>query len=156
MAAALAENSLKRNINMKKYLLFAGIISLFFLTSSPARSADDFDLILGNIDLHAEANIGNFKTSLQTSFGATSRDIDVVFKQVTRPAEAYMCLRIAKLSRSSVQTVLEEYRKNHKKGWGHIAKNLGIKPGSKAFHALKENPYASKGEKAKKNKGKKD
>jgi hypothetical protein len=33
--------------------------------------------------------------------------------------------------------VVDVYKKNRGKGWGVIAKSLGIKPGSPEFHALK-------------------
>jgi hypothetical protein len=33
--------------------------------------------------------------------------------------------------------VIEQYRSSKGKGWGVLAKSLGIKPGSKEFHALK-------------------
>jgi hypothetical protein len=33
---------------------------------------------------------------------------------------------------------MKEYQVHKGKGWGVIAKNLGIKPGSKEFHALKK------------------
>jgi len=32
---------------------------------------------------------------------------------------------------------MERYRADKGKGWGVLAKSLGIKPGSKEFHALK-------------------
>jgi len=34
--------------------------------------------------------------------------------------------------------VVKEYDVNKDKGWGVMAKNLGIKPGSDAFHSLKK------------------
>jgi hypothetical protein len=33
--------------------------------------------------------------------------------------------------------VAERYKSGKGKGWGALAKSLGIKPGSKEFHALK-------------------
>jgi len=38
---------------------------------------------------------------------------------------------------SSLQSSGNEYRSGKAKGWGALAKSLGIKPGSKEFHALK-------------------
>jgi hypothetical protein len=37
------------------------------------------------------------------------------------------------------------YQASKGKGWGVIAKELGIKPGSPAFHALKEGNFALTG-----------
>ncbi|MBZ0158490.1 MAG: hypothetical protein K8I29_20015 [Alphaproteobacteria bacterium] len=58
---------------------------------------------------------------------------------VDRPADAYLCLRLAELADRPVELVIREYKANKGRGWGVIAKRLGIKPGSREFHALKEN-----------------
>jgi hypothetical protein len=34
--------------------------------------------------------------------------------------------------------VIDQYRSDKGKGWGVLAKTLGIKPGSREFHALKD------------------
>jgi len=47
--------------------------------------------------------------------------------------------------------VIDSYRKNKSKGWGALARDLGIKPGSKEFKALKDKIQAS-ADKAKKKK----
>jgi hypothetical protein len=39
------------------------------------------------------------------------------------------------------ETVLHVYQANRGKGWGVIAKSLGIKPGSREFHALKRGDF---------------
>ena len=54
------------------------------------------------------------------------------------PADVYMTVGIAKITNKSIDEVVGEYKANKGKGWGVIAKRLGIKPGSKEFHALKE------------------
>jgi hypothetical protein len=48
-----------------------------------------------------------------------------------------MMLRLSEMSGKPVRTVEERYRAGKGKGWGALAKSLGIKPGSKEFHALK-------------------
>ena len=48
-----------------------------------------------------------------------------------------MVLRLAEMSRQPTDYVVDQYRSGSGKGWGALAKNLGIKPGSKEFHALK-------------------
>ena len=66
------------------------------------------------------------------------------------------------LSHRSWDEVLGEYKENNGKGWGVIAKNLGIKPGSREFHELKDDDSGmialAKGKKGKgyKEKGNKD
>ena len=76
------------------------------------------------------------------------------------PGDAYMTAKVSKVSKQPVEDVVKEYKANQGKGWGVIAKKLGIKPGSKEFHELKRDDsgilseYKDKGEKVK-DKGKK-
>ena len=46
-------------------------------------------------------------------------------------------LRLEEMSGLPTEDVIEEYKSNKGKGWGRLAKSLGIKPGSREFHALK-------------------
>ena len=52
-----------------------------------------------------------------------------------RPYRNSICLFNRKIVLSSVH---DEYNRSKGEGWGVIAKNMGIKPGSTAFHNLKE------------------
>jgi hypothetical protein len=55
--------------------------------------------------------------------------------------------------------VLEKYEAGKGRGWGALAKSLGIKPGSSEFHALKrsddldDTSHAGKGKTKGRNKG---
>jgi hypothetical protein len=51
------------------------------------------------------------------------------------PADVYMAPAVAKISGKPVVEVVQNYKSNNGKGWGVIAKNLGIKPGLKEFKA---------------------
>jgi hypothetical protein len=42
------------------------------------------------------------------------------------------------MSNRPIDYVIEKYKAEKGKGWGVLAKSLGIKPGSKDFHALKQ------------------
>ena len=64
-----------------------------------------------------------------------------------------MSLRVGQISGLHIDLVVREYKKNKGKGWGVIAKNLGIKPGSQEFHELKKG-YSSPGSEKSKSKGK--
>jgi hypothetical protein len=52
-------------------------------------------------------------------------------------ADVYMAPEVAKISGKPIVEVVQSYKSNKGKGWGVIAKNLGIKPGSKEFKVLK-------------------
>jgi len=60
---------------------------------------------------------------------------------VKTPGDAYMCFRVGQVASKPVEVVTNEYQTNKGKGWGVIAKNLGIKPGSKEFHELKKGNF---------------
>lgn len=49
-----------------------------------------------------------------------------------------MIARTANVTNRPIDTVENYYMANRGQGWGVIAKRLGIKPGSKEFHALKK------------------
>jgi len=57
------------------------------------------------------------------------------------------------MSGKPIDYVTEQYKESKGRGWGALAKSLGIKPGSPEFHALKrgDDLYGQKG----KSKGKK-
>jgi cobalamin biosynthesis protein CbiG len=49
------------------------------------------------------------------------------------PADVYMTLELAEIANTSVDDIVSVYKANRGKGWGVIAKELGIKPGSDEF-----------------------
>jgi hypothetical protein len=67
-----------------------------------------------------------------------------------------MVLRLGEMSSRPTEYVINEYRSGKGKGWGALAKSLGIKPGSKEFHALKggDDLYGGDYKNRGKNKGK--
>ena len=52
-------------------------------------------------------------------------------------ADAFMIFQLGQISGRAPERVLEVYRNSRSKGWGNMAKRLGIKPGSAEFNALK-------------------
>ena len=69
-----------------------------------------------------------------------------------------MVLRLGEMSNQPTDRVIEDYKYDRGKGWGVLAKSLGIKPGSKEFHALKRSQdlydETPKGKSKEKHKGK--
>ena len=56
---------------------------------------------------------------------------------VATPADAFMVFQLGQMAHRPPETVVHTYQRPQGKGWGVIAKELGIKPGSREFHALK-------------------
>ena len=53
------------------------------------------------------------------------------------PADAFMVFQLGRMGQCPPERVMEVYKTRHGQGWGAMAKELGIKPGSAEFHALK-------------------
>ena len=120
-------------------------------------AAGGLDSFLGEIDVTARADLGAFKADLRLSFGASDSKIDGLFEVMSAPSDVYICLRIGEVADQPIDRVVAEYQKHKGQGWGVIAKNLGIKPGSDEFHALKAGRLSSHsggGSSAKKHQGK--
>ena len=119
-------------------LVFA--CALFGPVSSMAGGLEGF---LKEIDVKASADLGFFKADLRVTFGVSKPKLDGLFELMASPGDVYMALRIGEVANQPVERVVAELKKNKGQGWGVIAKNLGIRPGSKEFHALKKSRLSS-------------
>ena len=120
---------------MKTIKVFFVVTMALFLFSS-AVMASDFDWISG-FNIQAEADPSGFRARLATRFKIGDAQINIVLDNVEKPADAYMVLKLGEMSNVPIENVIEEYKSGKGKGWGALAKRLGIKPGSSEFHALK-------------------
>ena len=138
--------------------IFIVVISaIFCLQASAVFGAGDSGLegFIQNLNVQAEADLGGFKARLSADFGVPAPEVEAIIRTVDRPADAYMCFRVAQVAKQPTEVVVREYKANKGKGWGVIAKNLGIKPGSKEFHELKKGDFGDqKGKGPGKGKGK--
>jgi hypothetical protein len=102
-----------------------------------AAMAGGLENFLNDVELRASADLGSFKADLSLTFGISEKRIAGIFEVVSKPSDVYMCLRVGEVANQPIDRVVEEYKQQKGQGWGVIAKNLGIKPGSDEFHALK-------------------
>lgn len=113
-------------------------VSLVLALLSPlAAFAGGLDGFLANVNVQARADLPGFSASLSTQFGVPVPQVQAVIRAVPQPADAFMVLQLGQMSGRQPDRVLAVYQPNRQKGWGAIAKELGIKPGSAEFHALK-------------------
>jgi hypothetical protein len=124
----------------------AVVVLAFALLIPVPASALDLDSFLGEINVTARADLGSFRADLSATFGVSSREVDGLFRVLGSPADVYMSLRIGEVTKVPMYRVVAEYQANKNKGWGVIARNLGIKPGSAEFHALKQGRLAMHGQ----------
>ena len=139
---------------MKKIFSFLFVISLSLFIFSPALASSDLDSFIKSVNVQAQADLGAFKVRLSTQFGVPVPKVDAIIASVRTPGDAYMCFRVGQVASKPVEVVTKEYQANKGKGWGVIAKNLGIKPGSKEFHALKKGDFDGNDSDSGKGKGK--
>jgi hypothetical protein len=92
---------------------------------------------LADVDIRARADLGSFKADLGLTFGISQGRVNGMFEVISRPSDVYMVLRVGEVANLPLDRVIAEYKLHHRQGWGVMAKNLGIKPGSAAFHSLK-------------------
>ena len=116
-------------------ILFFTLMNLLIVIS--VASAGDFDWAR-NFNIRAEADPSGFRASLAARFKIGNADVNVVLGDVTNPSDAYILCRLGEMSNQPMARVMERYRANKNKGWGVLAKSLGIKPGSSDFKALKQ------------------
>jgi len=119
----------------KKSLLMISIMFVLILSVALA-SAADFDWIK-DFNIQAQVDPSGFKARLAARFQIGDAQINAVISNVPDPGDAYMVLRLGEMSSRSTDYVLEQYKSGKHKGWGALAKSLGIKPGSEEFKALK-------------------
>jgi hypothetical protein len=112
------------------------MVAMLLLIAVPAAAAADFDW-LKDLNVQAVADPDGFRARLAARFKVGETQITTVLSNMKRPADAYMVFRMGEMSHHPVERVIDEYKANQGKGWGVMAKRLGIKPGSKEFHALK-------------------
>ena len=115
--------------------------ALMLPTAALAGTLEDF---VSNMSLEAKADPSGFKASLRTQFRVGGATVDLALSNVHDPADAYMILKVAEVSAQPVDKVINVFKANRNKGWGYIAKQMGIKPGSAEFHALKGGPSGTK------------
>lgn len=125
-----------------KRIILAAIMLILFCGQSFAGGLEVF---LGNLNVQARADIGAFSIGLGAQFGVPAPQVQAIVSAVPEPADAFMVLQLAQWSHQPPAAVLEVYQANQGKGWGVIAKSLGIKPGSPEFHALKRGNLAYTG-----------
>ncbi|MBU1398111.1 MAG: hypothetical protein KKH85_04365 [Proteobacteria bacterium] len=129
---------------MKKSIVVAAI---FFLIAVLAVSAHaDLDTFLSNLNTQAKADLNSFSVKLSAQFGVPLPQVKVIIKTVDTSADAFMCLQLSQMTKKQPEMVVQSYKNNKGKGWGFIAKELGIKPGSAEFHAMKSGDLTFTGE----------
>ena len=121
---------------MKHILRFSMVLWLV-LAGSYALAAGDFGW-MKDFNIRAEADPMDFRARLEARFKIGDLEIDAVLGHVENPADSYMLFRLGEIAHQPIERVIRHYDAQKGKGWGVLAKSLGIKPGSQEFHELKQ------------------
>lgn len=111
------------------------VLTLFSMTS--AGFAGDFDWTR-DFNIQAEADPSGFRARIGGRFHVGDMEINAVLGNVEKPSDAYVLLSLGEMSDQPIDQVIKTYKDEKSKGWGALAKSLGIKPGSTDFQALKQ------------------
>lgn len=112
-------------------------LALCLMLMSVGIAHADLNAYIRDLNISAQGDIGGYKAKLEGRFGTSNSQVEVVFRSVDGPGEAAIVLWLGEQARQPLDMVLNVYRSQKSQGWGAMAKSLGIKPGSPAFHALK-------------------
>jgi hypothetical protein len=118
-----------------KHLIFFSLV--FFLLSPLAAFAGGLEDFLSNVNVQARIDLPGFSAKISNQFGVPVTQVQAVVRTVREPADAFMVFQLGQFSGRPPEKVMDVYSRGKGKGWGVIAKELGIKPGSAEFHALK-------------------
>jgi hypothetical protein len=138
---------MERRMAMKvRRMVFVMAVAL--LLTPPVVWGADF-VWTKDFNIKAEADMTGFKARLTARFKTDNAAVEFLLRSVPVPADAYIVLRLGEMSKRPTDYVVERYKDGQGRGWGVIAKSLGIKPGSKEFHALKRGDDLYSGKKIK-------
>jgi len=141
---------------MKRWLRAVLMAAALLALALPLPAAD-FGW-LKDLSIQARMDLDGFRVRVATRFKVGDAEVRAVMGNLPDPADAYMAFRLGEISHHPPEKVIAVYKANKGKGWGVMAKELGIKPGSKAFQALKKGHDLGKdyggGQKAAKPEGK--
>jgi hypothetical protein len=117
-------------------LLLCPLAAAFAFTAQIGSA--ELDITLDQINLQAKADLGAYTAELSLSFNLQAKTITTMLNEVKmEPVEVYLTAELASLSKKPIDEVIKVYQANRGKGWGQIARQLGIKPGSEQFKQLK-------------------
>lgn len=130
---------------MKRLLIVILSLLLFVPLTAFAGGLEDF---LSSVNVQAQVDLPGFSARISNQFGVPLPQVQAVVRSVREPADAFMVFQLGQFSGRQPERVMEVYESNRGKGWGVIAKRLGIKPGSAEFHALKSGNLSFTGQPA--------
>lgn len=132
---------------MKK-TVFMLSLTASLMSISPVSHAE-LNSFLRGVNNQAMADSTTYNNKLSRQFGVPMPKVESIVRSVSQPADAFMVLQISQMTHKAPEAVLHTYQRSKGKGWGTIAREIGIKPGSPEFHALRRGDLRFTGERSK-------
>lgn len=105
---------------------------------SPYTGDRDFDTQVAAVNGLVTGDLEGFVNDMVSIYGAPRSQVqELVIERHYPPDYVWMAAASAQQLNQPWEQVFPVFEQNRGRGWGVIAKELGIKPGSPAFHALK-------------------
>jgi hypothetical protein len=147
----VARGRQRKDLEMKRLLtMVAGLVVVVLLVIGasvvkPSKTGDrDLDAQLVKIDEKAKADPDVFFRQLSQQHNIPEAEIrQEKERRGLGYGDTYMAAALSRLSKRPIGAVAEEYKPKEGKGWGVMAMNMGIKPGSPEFHQMKDNAGGS-------------
>ncbi len=114
------------------------MLSAILLLLAAGTALADVGAYVDDINIFAGKRFGEFKADVSARYGISGSRFDVMLKKVDSPGDLAVALWLGSKAYQPVDEVVKHYRIHRGKGWGVVARELGIKPGSPAFQQLKK------------------
>ena len=138
---------MKKFLTAATCLVFLGLLVHGATSVQQAKTGDrKLDSLLAKINEKAKADPDGFIRQLSQKHNIPEAEIrQAKEKHGLSYGDTYMATALSRLSKRPVGAVAEDFGKNQGRGWGVMAMNMGIKPGSLEFKQMKANARGSAG-----------
>lgn len=137
---------------MKKIILILSLIVSSICFSQKTTGDKELDNVLVEVNTNAQLNLSEFKLKVSKTYNTPTEKVEKCFKIGMSAGDVVFAFELSLISKKPIDLVITSFSKNKDKGWGVIAKEMGIKPGSPEFHKLKQSTKNHK-DKVKQSKG---
>jgi hypothetical protein len=124
-------------------------LCILLFCAAPAM-AEGLDSFLENLNIEADSNRHEAGLNVGYHFGVPLSEVENIANITGSLADAFMVLQMGRWTGLSKERIMNQYTARKGQGWGVIAKELGIKPGSAEFHALKNGDFGYSAKRSKK------
>lgn len=134
---------MKRLLTASVGLIFAAGLA-YGMNPSFGTGDLKLDSTLEQLNLAASADPDGFLRRLGSTYNLPEQELRHARDMYgLGGADLFMATGLARETHRPIYAVAEEFKQNRGQGWGVIAQDLGIKPGSSEFHQLKRDAKGS-------------